>query len=40
MLDEQIVGVLLCAEKQCRKLRIGEAECSPGVSEAAERWHA
>jgi len=40
MLDEQITGILLHEEKKCRKLRTGEVEYSPEVSEASERWHA
>ena len=40
MIDEQVTGVLLHAEKKCRKLRTGEVEYSPEVSEAAEKWYA
>ena len=38
MIDEQVTEILLHAEKKCRKLRTGEVECSPEVSEAAEKW--
>ena len=37
MIDEQVTDTLLHAEKHCRKLRIGEVEYSPEVSEAVER---
>ena len=40
MLDEQITDILLHAEKKCRKLRTGEVDYSPEVSEASERWYA
>ena len=40
MLDEQITGILLHAEKKRRKLRTGEVEFSPEVSKASERSHA
>ena len=36
ILDEQIVELLLYAEKKCRKLSTGEVEHSPEVSEASE----
>ena len=36
MLDKQIINLLLHAEK-CRKLRTGEVEHSPEVSEASEK---
>ena len=40
MIDEQITDILLHAEKKCRKLRTGEVEYSPEVSEASEKWYA
>ena len=40
MIDEQVTDILLHAEKKCRKLRTGEVEYSPEVSEAAEKWYA
>ena len=40
MIDEQITEILLHAEKKCRKLRTGEVEYSPEVSEASEKWYA
>ena len=39
-IDEQVTDILLHAEKRCRKLRTGEVEYSPEVSEAAEKWYA
>ena len=38
MIDEQVAGIILYAEKKHRKLRIGEVEFSLEVSKAAETW--
>ena len=40
MIDEQVIVILSHEEKKCRKLRTGEVEYSPEVSEAAEKWYA
>ena len=40
LIDEQVTDILLHAEKKCRKLRTGEVEYSPEVSEATEKWYA
>ena len=40
MIDEQVTDTLFYTEKHYRKLRIGEVEYSPEMSEVTERWYA
>ena len=37
MLDKQVIEILLHAEKKCKKLRIGEVEYSPEISDTVEK---
>ena len=38
-IDQQVTELLLHAEKECRKLRMGEVDFSPEVSNAADKWY-
>ena len=39
MIDEQVAGIILYAEKKHRKLRMGEVEFSLEVSKVAKIWY-
>ena len=36
IIDEQVTDLLLCAEKECRKIRTGEVDFSPEASRVVE----
>ena len=39
MSDEQVTSLLLYAEKECKKIRIGKVDFSLEVSKAIEIWY-